>query len=61
VGGKQKKFKARPKLKVGGGCFLAHMYVYNMFFEKSFGSFMNVNNFNKSCFLPPTQYAGNTF
>ncbi len=40
----QKKFEARPELKVGGGCFWAHLYVYNAFFEKklSFGSFMNV-------------------
>ncbi len=40
---KQKKFEARPKLKVGGGCFWAHMYAYNAFFERnlSFGSFMN--------------------
>jgi hypothetical protein len=35
----KKKFEARPKLKVGGGCFWAHMYAYNVFFGKllSFG------------------------
>ncbi len=40
----QKKFAVRPELKVGGGCFWAHMYAYNAFFEKkwSFGSFVNV-------------------
>ena len=40
----KKKFEARPKLKVGGECFWAHMYAYNAFFEKnlSFGSFVNV-------------------
>jgi hypothetical protein len=32
------------KIKVGGGCFCAHMYAYNVFFEKnfSFGLFMKV-------------------
>jgi hypothetical protein len=30
----KKKFEARPKLKVGGGRFCAHMYAYNAFFEK---------------------------
>ncbi len=40
---KKKKIKARPKLKVGGGCLGAHMCAYNVFFEKFyFGSFMNV-------------------
>jgi hypothetical protein len=34
VGGKQKQFEARPKLKVVGGCFWGHMYDYNVFFEK---------------------------
>jgi hypothetical protein len=44
VKGYRQKFEARPKLKVGGGCFWAHMYAYNVFFEKnlSFGSFINV-------------------
>ncbi len=27
-------FKARPKLKVVGGCFWAHMLFYYVFFEK---------------------------
>jgi hypothetical protein len=27
-------FKPRPKIKVVGGCFWAHMYAYNVFFEK---------------------------
>ena len=40
----KKKFEARPKLKVGGGCIGAHMCAHNVIFEKfySFGSFMNV-------------------
>jgi hypothetical protein len=29
----KKKFEARPKLKVGGGCLGAHMCAYNVFFE----------------------------
>jgi hypothetical protein len=29
-----KKIEAMPKLKVGGGCFCAYMYAYNVFFEK---------------------------
>jgi hypothetical protein len=28
----KKKFKVRPKLKVGGGCLGAHMCAHNMFF-----------------------------
>jgi hypothetical protein len=27
-------FKSRPKIKVVGGCFWAHMYAYIVFFEK---------------------------
>jgi hypothetical protein len=45
VCGKQKKkFEARPKLKVGGGCIGAHMCAQNVFFAKfwSFSYFMNV-------------------
>ena len=40
----KKKFEARPKLKVGGGCIWAHKHAYNVFFGKcwSFSSFMNV-------------------
>jgi hypothetical protein len=40
----KKKFETGPKLKVDGGCFWAHMYAYNEFFEKFsiFGSFMKV-------------------
>jgi hypothetical protein len=29
-----KKIVVTPKLKVGGGGLLAHMYVYNVFFDK---------------------------
>ncbi len=28
------KFEARPKIKIGDGCFWAYMYAYNVFFEK---------------------------
>ncbi len=34
VCGKQKKFEARPKLKVGGGYLWAHKHAYNVFFVK---------------------------
>jgi hypothetical protein len=27
----QKKFEAKPKLKVDGGCFWARMFAYNVF------------------------------
>jgi hypothetical protein len=29
----KKKFAVRPKLKVGGGGFLAHMYAYNVLWK----------------------------
>ncbi len=40
----KKKFEARPKLKVGGGCIGTHMCAHNVFFAKfgSFSYFMNV-------------------
>jgi hypothetical protein len=40
----KKKFEARPKLKVGGGCIWAHKHAYNVLFGKfwSFSSFMYV-------------------
>jgi hypothetical protein len=59
-----------PNLKVGGGGFLAHMYAYNVFFEK-FWSFyclfsrraiiFNTYLVCRQYFLPPTQYVGNYF
>ena len=30
----KKKFEARPKLKVGGGCLWAHKHAYNVLFGK---------------------------
>ncbi len=40
----KKKFEAKPKVKVGCCCFWAHMYAYNVFFEKMlcFGSFTTI-------------------
>jgi hypothetical protein len=44
------------KLKVGGGCFSAHMYAYNI-------NHSVIAKISKICqpALPPTQYAWNNF
>jgi hypothetical protein len=74
VGSKKKKFAVRPKLKVDGGGFLAHIML-TMCFLKSFDVLVfyqclkilrRVNFFSEHSvcgqkFLPPTHYAGNNF
>ncbi len=68
----KKKFVARPKLKVGGGCFWAHIQCFFwkslnflvfiwMFKNSKKSSFSSEHSVWGQKFLPPTQYAENNF
>ncbi len=52
----------RPKLKVVGGCFWAHMYAYNVFVEKfSSYSCLQKRSSREKYFLANTRLTGNNF